>query len=189
MNFFKKRRNAVAVFVVVVILFSLIGAHRSIRGICRQAEDAFFDKSLLHQDGYYTCPADQLKNCLALTNRLLSVIGSDGQWEAAYTDLYNNRLALDKALAGRDIPDIFITNVSLIDAVAQVEAVKTAGAPLPDSYDDFDAIVSDFYSAEAEAADPAYNAHIQNFIADTLSAFPTNILRRLTFVPLPDSYR
>lgn len=189
MEFFKKRSTAVAVFVVTVIVFTLIGSHLSLSRACKQVEDAFFDKTLLQEDGYYTCPGDQLENCVKLANRLLSVIGSDGEWAEAYANLRDRRLALDAALESRDIALLFEETSLFMDAVADVEAVRDGGASLPDSYDDFDAIISDIYSAQAEAADPAYNNHVQAFIDGTLAVFPTNILRRLTGVKLPDAYR
>ena len=189
MDFLKNRKTAVAVFVAVVIVFSLIGCHISLSRACKQVEDAFFDKSLLQADGYYTCPGDQLDHCVKLANRLMSVIGGEGEWDEAYADLSRTRQALVYALESRDIPRIFEANTLLMDAVAAAQDVKDSGVALPGSNDDFDAIVADFWSAQAVAADPAYNNHVQAFIDGTLRVFPTNILRRLSFVSLPDAYR
>lgn len=189
---FKKRSTAIALFVAVVAVFSLVGSHLSLTRAVRHVEDAFFDAELLKTSGsvgYYTCPGDQLENCVALSNRLLSVIGSDGEWADAYANLQDRRFALVRALEDRDIPFIFEKATLLMDAVADIEALKASGAVLPDSHDDFDAIISDLYGAQRVAADPAYNNHVQAFIDGTLSRFPTNILRRLTFVSLPEAYR
>ena len=188
MEFFKKRNTAIAVFVVVVVVFSLIGCHLSLSRAVRQVEDAFFDKTLLHADGYYTCPADQLQNCVALSNRLLSVIGQDSQWSEAYEELKTCRLALDDALRDRDIQRIANSNQALVEAVAAVEALVEAGAPLPDSNDDFYAIISDFHGAQSVLDNNAYNNHVLAFWDGVLNPFPTNILRHLTFVAPPETF-
>ena len=99
MDFFKKRSVAVGVFVVTVILFTLIGSHRSLDRACRKAEDAFFDKSLLRSEGYHTCPGEQLAYCVDDANRLLSVIGSDGEWAGAYEALLTARRDLAASAA------------------------------------------------------------------------------------------
>ncbi len=186
--FFKKRSTAIGVFILVVLVFSLLGCHLSLSRACRQAEEAFFDRSKLQVEGYYTCPGDQLEQSLKLANRLLSVIGSEGEWAAPYEALRAARLELDAALDRRDIPAIAAANQSLAEAVAAVESLHDAGASLPDSNDDYDAIVSDFASAQAVLDAPAYNEHILAFREDVLSRFPTNLLRRLTFVKAPETF-
>ena len=188
MEFFKKRKNAIVIFVAVVVVFSLIGCHLSLSRACRQVEAAFFDKSLLHQDGYYTCPGDQLENCIKLTNRLLSVIGTDGEWAEAYDALNSGRYALEDALRDRDIRRIANNNQVLVDAVAAVESLVAAGASLPDSYDDYDAILADFHSAQNVLDSNAYNAHVMAFWKEVLTPFPTNILRHLAFVTPPETF-
>ena len=188
MSFFKQRKTAIIIFVIVVVVFSLIGCHRSLSRAVSKVEDAFFDKSLLQADGYYTCPADQLKNCVKLSNRLLSVIGKDGQWAQVYDDLKTARLALDDALGDRDIKRIANSNQVLVDAVAAVEAMVEAGATLPDSNDDYNAIIADFHSAQSVLDNNAYNAHVLAFRKEVLTPFPTNILRHLAFVASPETF-
>ena len=188
MDFLKNRKTAIAIFVIVVIVFSLIGCHLSLSRACSQVEDAFFDKSLLHADDYYTCPGDQLNNCVKLANRLLSVIGSDGQWAEDYAALRDSRLALDGALASRDISRIAGSNQQLVEAVMSVREHVETGVPLPESYDDYDAIISDFFSAQAVLDNNAYNSHVLAFYSDVLGRFPANILRHLAFVDPPETF-
>ena len=188
MDFFKKRSVAVGVFVLTVVLFTLIGSHRSLDRACRKAEDAFFDKSLLPAEGYYTCPGEQLDYCVDDANRLLSVIGSDGAWAGAYEALATARRDLADALDERDIPAIGKASKAFAQAVQQVEAVKASGAALPDSHDDYDAIIAGLRSALALLDDSAYADHIQAFREDVLGAFPANILRHLTGVHAPETF-
>ena len=188
MGFLKKRSTAIGIFVVVVVLFTLLGSHMSLDRACRKAEEAFFDASLLQAEDYYTCPGDQLEYCVGYATRLLTVIGQDGDWADAYEALSQARRGLMDALESRDIPTIGQADQALAEAVQMVEATAEAGAPLPDSYDDYDAIVSEFHSAQAVLDDPAYSEHILAFREDVLGAFPANILRHLTGVKAPETF-
>ena len=188
MGLFKKRSTAIVIFVIVVVLFSFLGCRRSLNKACRQAEAAFFDKSLLKADGGYSAPADHLENCVDLSNRLLSVIGTDGQWSGAYEAVKAARSDLLDALEARDIPAIGAADQALVDAVAQAEDVKASGAPMPESHDDYDKIVADFHSAQNELDSSAYSSHILAFRDEVLSAFPTDLLRRLTGVQAPETF-
>ena len=189
MSFFKKRSTAIGVFVVVVVVFSLIGCHLSLSRACRKAEDAFFDKSLLRDEGAYSCPADHLENCVDLTNRLLSVVGSGNEaYAEVYEQLRSARLGLIDALDSRDIPAIAKASQALSEAVEAVKAAKASGAPLSDSHDDYDAIIADLDGARAALDDSGYNAHILAFREDVLGKFPTNLLRHLAFVDAPETF-
>ncbi len=188
MEFFKKRSTAIGIFVIVVVLFTLIGSHRSLNRVCRQAEDAFFDKSLLHAQDYHTCPGEQLSYCVDDANRLLSVIGSDGAWTEPYEALASARRDLADALDARDIPAIGTASQALAQAVQEVEAAKDSGAVLPDSHDDYATIISDLRSALALADNSAYADHILAFREDVLDVFPANVLRRLTGVRAPETF-
>lgn len=188
MELIKKRTTAIAVFIVVVLVFSLLGCHLSLSRACRQAEEAFFDRSKLQAEGYYTCPGDQLEASVKLAGRLLTVIGSDGPWAESYEALRTARLSLDAALDERDIPAIGAADQALVEAVADVKAVKASGASLPASHDDYDQIIADFDSAQAVLDDPAYNEYILSFREDVLGAFPTNFLRHLAFVQAPETF-
>ena len=188
MSILKKRSTAIVIFIIVVVLFSFLGCRRSLGKACRQAEEAFFDKSLLKAEGGYSAPADHLRNCVDLTNRLLSVIGTDGEWTEPYAAVKEARSALDEALAAKDIPAIGAANQALVGAVAQVEAAKNAGAPLAESYDDYDKIISDFHSAQAELDKSTYNDHILAFRDGVLTAFPASPLRHVTGVRAPETF-
>lgn len=188
MSLLKKRSFAICVFVVTVIVFTLIGSHLSLERACRKAEAAFFDKSLLQSDDYHTCPGEQLDYCVDYANRLLSVIGTDGEWAGPYEALRAARLGLIDALEARDIPAIGEADQALTEAVQAVENVVRDGGALPDSHDDYDAIIDDFHGAQAVLDDPAYSEHILAFRDQVLGRFPANILRHLTGVRTPETF-
>ena len=188
MSLLKKRSFAIVVFVIVVILFTLLGSHLSLDRACRRAEAAFFDKSLLQAEDYHTCPGEQLDYCVDYANRLLSVIGTDGEWSGAYEALRTARLELIDALDARDIPAIGRADQALEEAVQAVETLVRDGAELPESHDDYDAIISDLHSAQALLDDSAYSDHILAFRERVLTPFPANILRHLTGVRAPETF-
>ena len=187
MELFKKRSTAIAVFIVVVIAFTLLGCHRSLGKACRGVEDAFFDKTLLADYGVYTAPGDQLGNSVKLANRLLSVINTDAM-AAEYAAVAQARQALSDALDARDISDIYDANEALAAAVSSAESLVASGAELPPSSDDYDAIVSDFHSAQRVVTESPYNTLVDDFLSSTVRPFPTNVLRILSFTALPEKY-
>jgi hypothetical protein len=188
MEALKKRQNALVIFVVVVVVFTLIGCHRSLSKVCRQAEEAFFQKGAFSDVGYYTSPADQLENCVKYANRLLSVINGSDALADAYSAVRDSRQALVDALDKQDISDIYNANQALAAAVTQTDALVQAGAAVPESNDDYDAIISDFFAAQAVAEESPYNEYVDEFIRTTVRPFPTNLLRVVSFVSLPEKY-
>ena len=67
MDALKSRKAAIAVFVAVVLVFSLLGFRLSLDRRCRAIERAFFADTL-------TSPGTQLGECAKYANRILSVI-------------------------------------------------------------------------------------------------------------------
>lgn len=169
-------------------VFSLIGCHRSLGRAVDEVEAAFYDSSMLVPYGAYTAPADQLSNCVKLSNRLLSVINGSDALAAGYAAVMTARQGLSDALDAGDISDVYDANQALVAAVSAVEEQVQAGAALNDSQDDYAAIVSDFHSAQRVADESPYNALVDDFLAGTARRFPTNILRALSFTALPEKY-
>lgn len=172
----------------MVVVFSLIGCHISLTKAVEDVEEAFFNRMILATVDYYTCPGDQLTNCVRYANRLMSVISGASWADDVYEQIGTARLALDSALDSRDISDICQANQALVEAVAALEALVAGGAALPESTDDYDAIISDFHSAQSVASVSPYNDYVDTFTAQTLEVFPTNILRRLAFVAAPEKF-
>ena len=189
MELLKKRGTAIAVFVVIVIAFTLIGCHRSLGRACRQVEEAFFTRGMLSDYGAYTAPADQLENCVRLSNRLLSVINDEAH-AAHYEAVLEARQALDDALASRRIGAIYDANAALVAAVSALDEQvgSTGAAGLPLSSDDYGAIIQDLNSAQRVLNESPYNDYAETFIEETVRRFPTDILRVLSFTALPEKF-
>ena len=188
MEFLKKRDSAIVIFAAVVVVFSLLGCHRSLSKACRSVEEGFFTPESNAADNYYTCPGDQLGYCVKYANRLMAVISGCDELTENYTAVSNARQALDEALQSGDITDIYQANEALKKAVSDVETQVSAGAQLPQTNDNYDTIVSDFTSAEALAARSDYNDSVDAFVSSVVDVFPTGILRVLSGVKLPEKF-
>lgn len=188
MAFFKSRKTAIVIFVAVVLVFSVIGCHRSLSKACRDVEDAFFDRAALADYGARTAPGEQLDECLKYANRLLSVINGSDVLTEGYAAVRDARQALSDALVSRDISDIYAANAALAAAVDGVDAQVKAGADLPPSSDDYDTIIEGFRGAQRVTAESPYNMYVDDFVQHTVRAFPTNILRTVSFVSLPERF-
>lgn len=188
MDIFKKRGTAVTVFVLAVVIFSLIGCHRSLSKACAAVEDGFFDSALLADYGDHTCPGDQINACINYANRLLSVINGADALADSYAAVRDSRQALADAMQSGDISDIYAANQTLYQAVSDLDAEVQSGASLPESNDDYASIVSDFFSAQRVISASAYNDYVDDFIQTTIRPFPTNVLRALSFVSLPEKF-
>ena len=186
MELLKKRRTAVTVFVAVVVVFSLIGCHRSLTKEIRRVESLFF--VVEHDDArsYYTCPGDQLEAAVKYAARLETVISGHVDDEV-YTALDSARTGLATALELRDISDIYDANEALKTAVSAVEEAA-AGLDLSDSYDSYDDIIAGFDGAQNTVEKSGYNDSIDAFRADTLQRFPTGLLRIASLTRLPEKF-
>lgn len=201
----QNRKFAIAVFVVIVIVFTLLGSHRSLSRLSAQMENAFFDKRVLAElrtelldaqshgfdelgsyrlamDGYYSAPAAHLEDCANYANRILSLIKDDVP-EQTYNDIYESRQALIAALESMDISDIYDAHRSLYESITELD-----GNSVTNNYDDFDAVQVDFLNASHLAEESGYNQCVDYFMLTEMNRFPANILRRITSVDMPEKY-
>lgn len=205
MKILQNRKLAIAFFIVIVIVFTLLGSHRSLSRASEQVEEAFFNKEVLSQkraefqdfqsrgfdglgsytlamEGYYSAPAAHLEDCADYTNRILSLIKDDVS-EQTYNEIYESRRTLIAALESRDISDIYDAQTQLYKHIMQLdENIVT------NNYDDFISVRVDFINADDTAKDSGYNQCVDYFMITEMNRFPANILRRLTSVDTPEKY-
>ena len=197
MDMLKKRKTALWIFIAVVLVFTVIGSHRSLTNVCDSTEELFFDRELLIErrktmdltdgsvqptDGYYSAPADHLKNCADYANRILSLIKDDVS-EDIYNEIRDSRRTLLDALGVRDISDIYDAQTELYAQVTQLDEQV-----ITNNYDDFNSVYTDFINANHAAESSGYNQIADHVIRTELNEFPANILRVLTGVELPEKY-
>lgn len=205
MKILQNRKLAIAFFIVIVIVFTLLGSHRSLSRASEQVEEAFFNKEVLSQkraefqdfqsrgfdglgsytlamEGYYSAPAAHLEDCVDYANRILSLIKDDVS-EQTYNEIYESRRTLIAALESRDISDIYDAQTQLYKHIMQLdENIVT------NNYDDFISVRVDFINADDTAKDSGYNQCVDYFMITEMNRFPANILRRLTSVDTPEKY-
>ena len=201
----QNRKFSIAVFILVVIVFTLLGSHRSLSRLSAQVEEAFFRKELLAQrreelldaqsrgfdgpgepslvmEGYYSAPASQLEDCADYANRILALIKDDVS-EDIYNSIYESRRALVTALESRDISDIYDAHSALYESILALD-----GNTVTNNFDDFDSAQLDFLNASSLAEESGYNQCVDYFMLTEMDRFPTNVLRHLTSVDMPEKY-
>ena len=201
----QNRKFAIVFFVVIVIVFTLLGSHRSLSRLTVQMEDAFFNKKVLSErraelleaqshgfdglgsytltmEGYYSAPAAHLEDCADYANRILSLIKDDVS-EQTYNEIYESRRTLITALESRDISDIYDAQTQLYKHIMQLdENIVT------NNFDDFISVRVDFMNADDTAKESGYNQCVDYFMLTEMNRFPANILRRITSVDMPEKY-
>ena len=178
MSALKSRRTATAVFVVVVIVFSLLGCHLSLGRRVRTVEASFFAEEL-------TAPATQLNEAAKYANRILSAINGAVD-DDLYTALSDSRSALLDALDAQDIPAAHDALEALEEAANAVAAA--AGGVTFDTVEDLDALFDDLAGAMRVARSSDYNSEVDSFMDTIANRFPTNLLRRIAFVDMPERF-
>lgn len=178
MSALKSRRTAIAVFVAVVIVFSLLGFHLSLGRRVRAVEGRFFAEEL-------TAPATQLNECAKYANRILSAINGVLD-DDLYTALSTGRSALLDALDARDIPAAHDALDALETAANAVAAA--AGGVTFDTIEDLDALFADLAGAARVARNSGYNSEVDSFMNNIANRFPTNLLRHIAFVDMPERF-
>ena len=205
MKILQSRKLAIVFFVVIVIVFTLLGSHRSLSRASEQVEEAFFNKEVLSQkraefqdfqsrgfdglgsytlamEGYYSAPAAHLEDCVDYANRILSLIKNDVS-EQTYNEIYESRRTLITALESRDISDIYDAQTQLYKHIMQLdENIVT------NNYDDFISVRVDFINADDTAKDSGYNQCVDYFMLTEMNRFPANILQSITSVDMPEKY-
>ena len=205
MKILQNRKFAILVFILVVIVWTLLGSHHSLSRAANQVEEAFFDKSALSlrraefldaqsrgfdslgsytlaMEGYYSAPAAHLEDCVDYANRILALIKDDVS-EQTYNEIYEARRTLITALESRDISDIYDAQSQLHAHIMQLdESIVT------NNYDDFISVRVDFINADDTAKDSGYNQCVDYFLITEMNRFPASILRRLTSVDMPEKF-
>lgn len=200
MKILQNRKFAVAVFVVVVIVWTLLGSHHSLSRLSAQMEEAFFNKDVLSAkrenlegytslgdhgllaEGYYSCPSANLEDCVNYSNRILSLIKDDVSNET-YNEIYESRRSLIAALESRDISDIYDAHALLYKHIMHLEENTVTN-----NYDDFVSVRTDFQNASNSVEKSGYNQCVDLFMITEMNRFPANILRHLTSVDMPEKY-
>lgn len=189
MSKLNKRSKAILLAVLVVIVGTLFGVHRSVGSESKKIEAQFYNGVYL-VDEDYTQPSinAQLKKRGDAALGLVT-IGSK------FGDIHNipeltNALRQSRVLLldAKSIPDKFAAN----------EKLQTAYRALYDALFQFDMVESALtavkkYASVLDGAQGAikksdYNRMVSEFMNGTLGTFPVNTLKKLAFVKYPEYF-
>lgn len=173
------RRFAAVVLAAVLLVFTPIGARRSLKGAVDRVEARFFTGV----DGRGAI-ADYLEDAQRAALGLIAV----GSGYDAAGELRADREALLDALEGRDISEIARANALVVSSFAALRE-KLLTLPLSES----DAEDLEYYSGQFEGAEGAvshsgYSEAAAEFTAGTYARFPAKIIGGLLGVDPPETF-
>ena len=173
MKFLKSYTGAMVVLVVVIVLSTLLGSHRSLTEARREVEARFAPI------------AGDLQDCLDITANLLTVaeryldgdrlsdLAESRETLAGSTDISDAYTAYQRLLGDAETVSLALEDVSLSQREAEyVQGFRT------DLAAEEDTISRDGYNAAAEA-----------FNTEVLGGFPARLLGTLTFVRPADTFQ
>ncbi len=191
MEFFKKRRNAILIAVVVIVLATVFGVHRSLSSAIRKVEDGFADGVFSETLGYQLPSIEsQLRVQSNAGTNMLTIGAKYGAVSAETQALREARLSLQELLEGDAGPSL------LYDAdqrfVEAAEALYRALSALDDltaaDRADLETDYGNITGAARVIANSEYNDSVRAFQRDVLGVFPTNLLRHIAFVDGPELF-
>ena len=182
----KNRSAATVIAVVVVVLATLFGVHRSVNAQVTKAENAFYTGVYLEDDGYYEKSImSQLDQRTQAANGLLSIASGVDGLKSETDDL---RKAREELLNAHRFSGMYDANEKLQKAYEKLLPVLEK-QELPENM--AEALRS--YSATMDGAQTviarsSYNDFIDDFKKDTLGAFPVSLLKYLAFTDVPQKF-
>jgi hypothetical protein len=190
MSFFKKRSGAIVVLLVIIVFGSLFAANRSLGAKVQAINDQLYTQIYDSSVGYaLPSVASQLKvRCSASQN--LFTVGSSYTEAAAETTALRDarRVLMDLLDKSSKAKALYAANSNL---GAAFDALYTKLGTLTLS-DGQKTIILDSKSNMSGAATQieksGYNEAVRKFNRETLSQFPTNFLKSITFVKEPDLF-
>lgn len=180
----KKRSSAVIIAVIVVILGTLFGVHRSVNSETAKIEALFYKGVYLKDEKYTQSSIDaQLKKRADAALGLLTVAKN----YTFLTDLAQElREARELLLDADTISEKYLANAKLESSYKQMfEALIVHADDVPASVESY---VSTLRGAEGVIENSDYNKMVSEFRNSTLGAFPVNILKNLAFVKYPEYF-
>ena len=179
----KKMRVAVCVLLAVVLVSTFVSARRGLSAVLDSVEAAFIEGT----DGSGYSIYTDLQSRTALARNLKTVALRYLEEDAACIrelDAAANRLEGE-----RDPGRACSANKALSEAAAAVNAELEA-LELSDTDENYRiGIMTDLESYNATISHDGYNEYVKSVNEETLSRFPANIFRIITFTPSAQYYR
>lgn len=184
MTSLKNRSSAVLVAVVVIILGTLYGVHRSVGSETSKIEAQFYSGVYLKDEKYTQPSIDAQLNKRA--DAALGLLSVGNKYVFASEIAESLRAARQELLDADSIMGKYNANLELEKAWKQLYETLTAHADdLPAAVDSY---VTTLGGAQSVIDKSAYNQSVAEFRNGALGAFPVNILKNLAFVKYPEYF-
>ena len=172
MKLLQKRSSAIAVFIVIVVAFTILGMNRSISKAVKETEEMFYSGGPL-AEGYTERSIDsQLAERMNAALGLVTLANNQTGLEREASAIRDARQALENA---DSISDKSKANIMLTEAVTDL---------LDSSFDSSSAAaqnyISSFNGAQTFIESMAYNKKVAEF-EDSVLPFPLSVLRIFVF--------
>ncbi len=182
MELLKKRSFAVTVSVILIVIATLFGIHKSLGSEVKKIESQFYDGVYLESEGYLQPSIErQLEKRMDAANGLASVATNYASLSKETSALREARNAL---LDTDEIPAKYSANETLQKAFDELRA-----ALLRQDLTERELTMIESYSRTMEGARSVISAsEYNNSVAayyKTVRKFPVNILKSLAFIDYP----
>lgn len=186
MSILKKRSTAVVITILVIIIATLFGVHRSVGKQADKIEAQFYEGVYLKDEGYYQASiAGQLE---VRESAALGLVSLASNYDSLSSETKSLRNARNELIEAESIEEKYLANeklqkayTALYDAfVAEdISAREISGA------EDY-AYLMDAAQQLIKSSD--YNSTVAEFINSDLRAFPVNILKHIAFCDYPEYF-
>lgn len=181
----KKRSVATFIAVAVIILSTLFSANRSLGAECQEITDSFTDGVI--GVGGYVVPSisTQLRARCDAANALAALVADYEGVEEQIRDLRaaRNELIDEPGIDGKYDKNSAL-QVAFDDLVQTVEAIGVS----EDDAKAFETYKSNFSNAQGLIEKSGYNESVRAYYRETLNVFPTNLLKDIVGVDLPELF-
>lgn len=182
----KKRSSAILIAVIVIILGTLFGVHRSVGSETSKIEAQFYNGVYLKQENY-TQPginaqlekrADAVLGLVTIANKFSDLASLTSSLRQARQELLDADGITDKYLANEKIQTAY---KELSVSLSRMSLSSTEMAATTKYSQTLD-------GAQSAIKNSDYNKVVGEFRTGTLGAFPVNILKNLAFVKYPEYF-
>lgn len=182
----KTRSTATAIAVVIVILATIFGVHRSVNAQVKKAENAFFTGVYLEDEGYYEKSIEsQLEQRANAANGILSIAAGIDSIKDETDDL---RKARESLLEATKYSAKYNANEKLQKAYEKLLPVLEKQEFPENMSSALKSYCTTMNGAQTVIERSHYNDSIDEFKHDTLGTFPVSLLKYIAFTDAPEKY-
>ena len=187
MEFFKSRKTAAALFILVAILFTIIGINRSLWALSSDIEELFYE-GIYNSEEEYTAPSisSQLEKRV---NAAMGLITIGNHYEELALQTASLRDARLELLEAETIPAKYAANEKIEKAyLILLEALSNTAEQTEEDKAAMESYAGTLSGAQAVIINSSYNQEVQKYYNETLRTFPIQLLTPLIFVDGPEYF-